>query len=81
MFNLYAVISIAISLVVVQKGNAISSPIPPYIEYQYSTELQNGVADLWWTINEEEHEILFELHIKTTGWIAMGISPGMFLFT
>jgi hypothetical protein len=34
------------------------------------------VADLWWTIDDVKKEITFELHIKTTGWIALGISPG-----
>jgi hypothetical protein len=61
---------------IVQNSNAITSPIQPYTNYQYSTELQNNVADLWWTVDETKHEILFELHIKTTGWIALGISPG-----
>ncbi|CAF5065805.1 unnamed protein product, partial [Rotaria sp. Silwood1] len=53
----------------------ISSPLQPYTIYRYSTELQHNVADLWWTINETQEEITFELHIKTTGWIALGISP------
>ncbi|CAF1402975.1 unnamed protein product, partial [Didymodactylos carnosus] len=50
-------------------------PLQPYTNYSYSTELQSNVADLWWTINEDEQEITFELHIKTTGWVALGISP------
>jgi hypothetical protein len=72
---LYAIISVLISLIV-QKSKAITSPIQPYINYTYSTELQNNVADLWWTVDETKQDILFELHIKTTGWIALGISPG-----
>ncbi len=80
MVALYAVISILISLLIVQESNAITSPIQPYTNYRYSTELQNNVADLWWTVDETKHEILFELHIKTTGWIALGISPGTHLF-
>ncbi len=81
MVALYAVISILISLLIVQESNAITSPIQPYTNYRYSTELQNNVADLWWTVDETKHEILFELHIKTTGWIALGISPGTHLLT
>ncbi len=77
---LYAIISIIISLLVVQNGNTTSSPIQPYINYTYNTELQSGVADLWWSVNETAEEILFELHVNTTGWIALGISPGKHLF-
>jgi hypothetical protein len=78
---LYAIISVVISLLIIQNSNAITSPIQPYINYTYSTELQNDVADLWWTVDETKQDILFELHIKTTGWIALGISPGTYLFT
>jgi hypothetical protein len=74
---LHAIISIIISLSVVQNSNAITSPIQPYTNYTYSTELQSGVADLWWSVDETKQDILFELHIKTTGWIALGISPGI----
>ena len=77
----FALVSIIISVLVVQNTNAISSPISPYTTYKYNTELENGVADLWWSVNETSQDILFELHIKTTGWIALGISPGMFIFT
>ena len=77
---LYAIISIIISLLIVQNGNATSSPIQTYINYTYYTELQSGVADLWWSVNETTEEILFELHVNTTGWIALGISPGKHLF-
>jgi hypothetical protein len=47
------------------------------MNYTYNTELENGVADLWWSVDEAKEDILFELHIKTTGWIALGISPGI----
>jgi hypothetical protein len=77
MMWLSIVSSIIILSVVVEKSNGISSPIQPYTSYTYSTELQNNVADLWWTVNESQKEIMFELHIKTTGWIALGISPGI----
>jgi hypothetical protein len=78
---LYAIISVVISLLIIQNSNAITSPIQPYINYTYSTELQSDVADLWWIVDETKQDILFELHIKTTGWIALGISPGTYLFT
>ncbi|CAF4341241.1 unnamed protein product [Rotaria sp. Silwood2] len=53
----------------------IQFPISRFKTYQHSTELQPDVANLWWTVDETEAEIMFELHIKTTGWIALGISP------
>jgi len=55
--------------------NGISSPIPTYTNYTYSTEIQSNQIDLWWTIDRGQKEVLFELHMKTTGWIALGISP------
>ncbi|UJR19902.1 hypothetical protein I4U23_023034 [Adineta vaga] len=64
------------SLVMVNKCNGISSPIQPFTEYKHSIELQTNISDLWWTVDDAEQEILFELHMKTTGWIALGISPG-----
>jgi hypothetical protein len=60
----------------VEKSNGISSPIEPFTTYKHSAELQTNVADLWWTVDDAEREIIFELHIKTTGWIALGVSPG-----
>jgi hypothetical protein len=77
---LYVIFYTFLSLLVVENTYAITSPIQPYTNYRYSTELQPDVADLWWTINETEQDILFELHIKTTGWIALGISPGISLY-
>ncbi|CAF5002602.1 unnamed protein product, partial [Rotaria sp. Silwood1] len=55
--------------------SGITSPITPRIIYKHSLQLKTNVADLWWTTNEVEKEIIFELHINTTGWIALGISP------
>jgi hypothetical protein len=75
----YAVSYIILSLLVVQKCNGISSPIQTFTNYKYSTELQANVAHLWWTVNETQQDITFELHIKTKGWIALGISPGISL--
>jgi hypothetical protein len=81
MVDLYTVISILIPLLSVHNSNAITSPIQPFTTYEYSTELWNNIADLWWSVDEAKQDILFELHIKTTGWIALGISPGIHLFT
>ena len=54
----------------------ISSPIQPFASYRNTTELMENVADLWWTVNDLKMEITFELHVKTTGWIALGIALG-----
>ncbi len=63
-------------ILLVKKSDGISSPLSPYIKYKNSIELQPDVADLWWTIDDTEKEITFEYHVKTTGWIGLGISPG-----
>ena len=71
----------ALSLIltlVVHDTIALSSPLAPFTNYTYSTELKADVADLWWTVDAALEEITFELHIKTTGWIALGISPGLY---
>jgi hypothetical protein len=65
-----------LSLLIVQQCNGISSPIQPFNTYQHSTELEPNVSDLLWTVDDVKQEIIFELHMKTTGWIALGISPG-----
>ncbi|CAF1307283.1 unnamed protein product [Rotaria sordida] len=52
----------------------ISSPLTPFTIYNYSTSLEVNVSDLWWNIDETSQEIIFELHVKTTGWIGLGIS-------
>jgi hypothetical protein len=80
MKGLCIVLQLIVSLVVIENTNGISSPLPPFTTYKHSTELQANTADLWWTVDADEREIIFELHIKTTGWIALGISPGRFLF-
>jgi hypothetical protein len=53
-----------------------SSPITPYTNYTNSIELVANASNLWWMVNTFRKEITFELHVKTTGWIALGISPG-----
>ncbi|CAF0933370.1 unnamed protein product [Adineta steineri] len=72
---LTTIFCVLIPLLVIEKSNGITSPIQPFTSYRYSTELQNNVADLWWTVDETKQEITFELHVKTLGWIALGISP------
>ncbi|CAF4296506.1 unnamed protein product, partial [Rotaria magnacalcarata] len=67
---------IVLLLVAIGDVVSISSPITPFTSYRYSTELEKGVAHLWWTIDNGAKDITFELHMKTTGWIALGISPG-----
>ena len=67
-------------LFIVEKCSSLSSPIQPRSNYKYSTELDANIADLWWTIDDAEREITFELHVKTTGWVGLGISPGRFTF-
>ncbi|CAF4408788.1 unnamed protein product, partial [Rotaria sp. Silwood2] len=72
-FSLLSFVILSVNLV--QHLSAISSPIPPYTNYTYATELLPDLADLWWSIDDLRKEITFEFHIKTTGWIALGISP------
>ncbi|CAF3781695.1 unnamed protein product [Rotaria socialis] len=54
--------------------HCMSSPIRPFATYRNRTELIENVADLWWTVNDGSKEIIFELHVRTTGWIALGIA-------
>ncbi|CAF3715798.1 unnamed protein product [Rotaria sp. Silwood1] len=70
------IFQIFVTLFIFKNTNSISSPIRPFTKYDYSVELEKNVADLWWTVDDIKQEIVFELHIKTTGWIALGISPG-----
>lgn len=61
---------------VITRCTGISSPIQPFTTYKHSAELEKGTVDLWWTVDDAEKEITFELHVKSTGWVALGISPG-----
>lgn len=63
------------------------APMVPSENYTHSLIVDEDAPEqyimLWKLINE--HEIQFELHVKTTGWVGMGISPnggmpGLFLF-
>ena len=73
------VFSLLVSSTTIDQCHGRSSPIATFANYQHSVELSQDVADLWWSIDDAETEITFELHIKTTGWIALGISPGTVL--
>lgn len=64
------------SWMMIENINSLSSPITPYTNYTYSIELLANTSDLWWTVDNVTKEIIFELHVATTGWIALGISPG-----
>ncbi|CAF4657670.1 unnamed protein product [Rotaria sp. Silwood2] len=75
MTKLCIILQFIISSVVIENSRAISSPLAPFTTYKHSIELQKNVADLWWTVDDNEREITFELHMNTTGWIALGISP------
>jgi len=68
---------IVVFLLQLRNIDTTTSPISTYTNYTYSTELQADIAYLWWSVDETQQEIVFELHIKTTGWIALGISPGL----
>lgn len=63
-------------LIVLEICGGSSSPLGPFANYAHSVTLQANTAQLWWTVNHVEQEIIFELHMKTTGWVALGISPG-----
>lgn len=53
----------------------ISNPLPQFTTYEHNAEVETNVEDLWWTIDKNKKEILFEFHVKTAGWKALGISP------
>lgn len=78
MFRSILVLSIVtILMMIIERTWTISSPVSPLMKYAHSTELYPGVADLWWSIDNEKGEILMEFHVNTTGWVGLGISPGM----
>lgn len=74
---MFITFELLISLILINKCNGISSPLTPFMDYKHSIELEPKIADLWWTIDDSEKEIIFEYHVKSTGWIALGISPGI----
>jgi hypothetical protein len=72
--------TLALLLLGIQSSNGNSSPLTPFTTYNHSVDLQINVSVLWWTVDEINQTILFELHTSTTGWIALGISPGKEFF-
>ena len=65
-----------VALILLVDVRGLGSPLRPFATYRHSVELQKDFADLWWSVDGAEREIVFELHVRTTGWIALGISPG-----
>lgn len=61
-------------LLVIHECSTFSSPIRPFDTYKSHIELEKNISDLWWTVDDAEEEITFELHMATTGWISLGIS-------
>ena len=56
--------------------SVLSSPLAIYTTYKNQISLVSNQINLWWTVDEINEEILFEYHVKTTGWIALEISSG-----
>ncbi|CAF1481989.1 unnamed protein product [Rotaria sordida] len=75
MYLVYSFYTILFLYWTVNKAQCLSSPIQPFSEYESAIELEPNMIDLHWTANEEE--IVFELHMKTLGWIALGLRGGM----
>lgn len=63
--------------ILISRVTGRSSPIQPWNEYDHSIVLEKDVAELWWTVDSIQQNICFEVHVKTTGWLAVGISPGL----
>ena len=63
-------------LVLIPSNQAKSSPVTTFMNYSHTIEVQKNISDLWWTVDESNQTITFELHVNTLGWIALGISPG-----
>lgn len=69
-------ILLCFALIAITAASGSPSPLQPYKDYDHSIELGKDTAQVWWSVNEDKQMITFELHVKTTGWIALGISPG-----
>jgi hypothetical protein len=63
-------------IMLVETSYTRMSPIIPFMNYDHAVELRTNIAELCWTVDENKQEIIFEFHVKTQGWIALGISPG-----
>lgn len=72
----WIILSLYILSTVIKICTGIASPIKPFTIYDHAIQLEANVVELWWKVNNTAQEITFELHVKTVGWIALGISPG-----
>lgn len=61
----------------IEASSSLSSPLSTYLNYSYSTTIRANAIDFWWSIDRIRDEITFELHVNTTGWLALGISSGI----
>ena len=73
----YIVFQLLFYLVTVTNINALASPVPTFTTYMFSIELWPNMTDLFWNVDNDTNEVIFELHVRTTGYIGLGISPGM----
>ncbi|CAF3465404.1 unnamed protein product [Rotaria socialis] len=71
----WIILCLYISSTAIEICTGIASPLQPFTTYDHSIQLEANIAELWWTVNNAAQEITFELHMKTIGWIALGISP------
>ena len=74
--RLHCLLALLLLLLLIPSIQAKSSPIPTFTNYTHTIEVQKNISDLWWTVDETNQTITFELHVNTLGWIALGISPG-----
>ena len=54
------------------------SPLTPSESYTHSIQADEDddkLYKLYWKLINNDNEILFELHCKTTGWVGFGLSP------
>ena len=54
------------------------SPLIPSESYTHSIQVDEDddkLYKLYWKLINNDNEILFELHCKTTGWVGFGLSP------
>ena len=72
------VIILLISLLCFSPSDQSASPFAPLMNYSHTVTLKTDVSQLWWSVDEKNEEITFEIHVKTTGWIGLGISLGRF---
>lgn len=56
--------------------SVLSSSLTLYTTYENQIEVESHNLSIWWNVDEIKKEIVFEYHVKTTGWIGLGVSPG-----